>query len=306
MRLLLHVCLMGRVGGGSRGRDTARLDALLHDVIHSVPACGNPRIQRLPEYHDCSYARCSTSCNSRPERGPGLLGVTTWSRRGSLCMARQDAGGKLAFAQQLSGRTHIETWAGGCKSLNLRISQEQEIKGRFAVSAFPPRTPIVTPVLPGPGSDIRMKMGWKVTSKTEKSGVWFFQSAGSLYGRWVLRLLAGTADWVREGSYHTAWSVPWDSSCTCSCAHGRGPAVGISGERCWPLLASVWTATAPLMTPWCAEAEVPTAANLNLYRRRDSCVRWLCDDGPLFAWSEKSKHIVSVSFGMEGQVLSGR
>ena len=33
----------------------------------------------------------------------------------------------------------------------------------------------------------------------------------------------------------------------------------------WPLLASVWRATAPLMKPWCAEGEVPTAANLNLF-----------------------------------------
>ena len=27
---------------------------------------------------------------------------------------------------------------------------------------------------------------------------------------------------------------------------------------------------------------MPTAANLNLYRRRNSCVRWHCDDEPLF------------------------
>ena len=32
------------VGAGSRGRDIARLDALVHDVIHFVPASGNPRI----------------------------------------------------------------------------------------------------------------------------------------------------------------------------------------------------------------------------------------------------------------------
>ena len=89
------------------------MDALLHDVIHSFPARGNPRIQWLPEYHDCSYVWWSTSSNSRPERGPELRGGTKWSRRGSLCKVRQDAGEKLAFAQQLSGRTHIETWAGG-------------------------------------------------------------------------------------------------------------------------------------------------------------------------------------------------
>ena len=80
------------VGRGSRGRDTARLDALLHDVIRSVPACGNPRIQGLLEYYDWSYARWSTSSNSRLERRPELRGGTKWSRRGSLCKVRQDAG----------------------------------------------------------------------------------------------------------------------------------------------------------------------------------------------------------------------
>ena len=139
------------VGQGLRERDTARLDASFYNVIRSVPA----RIQGLPEFYDCSYARWSTSCNSRLERGPELRGETKWSRRGSLCEVRQDAGEKLAFSQQLQGKMHVETWAGGCKSLNLRISQEQEIKGRCAVSGFPPRTLFVTPVLPGPGSDFR-------------------------------------------------------------------------------------------------------------------------------------------------------
>ena len=39
---------------------------------------------------------------------------------------------------------------------------------------------------------------------------------------------------------------------------------------------------APLMKPWCAEGEVPTAANLNLYRGWNSCFGWHCDDEPLF------------------------
>ena len=98
---------------------------------------------------------------------------------------------------------------------------------------FPPRTPFVTPVLPGPGSDIRMKMGWKILTKKEKSGVWFFQNAGSLWGRRVLPLLTGAVDWVWKGSYRTAWAVPGGSSCSCSYAYGRGPAVGPHTEgRC--------------------------------------------------------------------------
>ena len=241
--------------GGGRGlweRDTARLDVLSHDVIRSVPTCFSPRIHGLPEYYDCSYAWESTSSNSRLVPEP--WGGTKWSRRGSLRKVRQDVGKKLAFPQQLSGKLHVETWAGGCQSLNLEISQDQEIGRGCAVVGFPPRTPCVTPVLPGPGSDTRMKMEWKVQNKTRKSGVWFFQNAGVWLGSGVLRMLMGAVDWVRKGSYHTAWAVPCGSSCTCSYAYGQGPAVGPhTGERCWPLLAGVWRAIAPLMKPWCAE-----------------------------------------------------
>ena len=50
-------------------------------------------------------------------------------------------------------------------------------------------------------------------------------------------------------------------------------------------------------TPY-AEGEVPTAVNLNLYRGRDSCVSWHCDDEPLFRVGVGfSKLTVSVSFG---------
>ena len=126
----------------------------------------------------------------------------------------------------MSGKVHVETWAGGCPSLNLKISQEQEIEGRCAVVRFPPRIPSVTPALPGPGSDIRMKMGWKILTKTEKSGVWFFQNAGDLWERWVLPLLMGAVDWVWKGSYRTAWAVPCGSLCSFSYSYGRGPAIG--------------------------------------------------------------------------------
>ena len=35
--------------------------------------------------------------------------------------------------------------------------------------------------------------------------------------------LDAAGDWVKKGSYHTAWSVPCDSSCTCSYAYGQRP-----------------------------------------------------------------------------------
>ena len=51
------------------------------------------------------------------------------------------------------------------------------------------------------------------------------------------------------------------------------------------------------MKPWCAEEEVPSAANLNLYRGWQSCVGWHCDDEPLFGKCGDAKLIVSVSLG---------
>ena len=70
-----------------------------------------------------------------------------------------------------------------------------------------------------------------------------------------------------------------------------------TGKRCWPLLAGLWRAIAPLMKPWCAEGEVPTAANLNLYRGGNSCVGWHRDDELLFGEFGEAKLIVSVSLG---------
>ena len=51
------------------------------------------------------------------------------------------------------------------------------------------------------------------------------------------------------------------------------------------------------MKPWCAEWDLPTAANLNLYRGWNSCVGWHCDDEPLFGECGDAKLIVSVSLG---------
>ena len=69
-------------------------------------------------------------------------------------------------------------------------------------------------------------MGWKVLGKTRKSGVWFFRDAGSWLGSGVLPMLMGAVDWVRKGSYHTAWAVPCGSSSSCSHAYGRGQLSG--------------------------------------------------------------------------------
>ena len=128
--------------GVSRLLGTARVDGLLHDVIRSVSARSNSLIRGHTECHGYSCGQMGSSLNSRVVIGPGLCG-------GIKGQVRQSAGEKLAFAHQLSGRVHVGTWAGGNKSLNLRISQGKEIMARCVVSGTSPRTPFVTPVLPG-------------------------------------------------------------------------------------------------------------------------------------------------------------
>ena len=191
---------VGRFGEGDTGDarwlGTACVDGSLHAGIQSVSARSNSLIRGHTECHGSSCGQMGSSPNSHVVRGPGICGGT----KGQVL---QSAGEKLVFAQQLSGRVH------------LGISQEQEIMARCALSGLSPRTPFVTPVLPGPGSDVGMKVGWKVLGKTRKSGVWFFRDAGGWLGSGVWPMLMGVVDWVRKGSYHTAWAVPCGSLCTC-------------------------------------------------------------------------------------------
>ena len=178
----------------------------------------------------------------------------------------------------------------------LRISQEVDIIPGCAVSVACPSCPDNSPVSPGPGRVIRNMLGWSQLEKTDRSGVWLFR--GALQGENLFSSLDAAGDWEKKGSYHTEWAVPGDSPCTCSYAYGQGPAIRPhTGEQCWPLLAGVWRAIAPLMEPWCAEGTVPTAANLNHYRGWRSCMGWHRDDEPLFGECGEAKLIVSVSFG---------
>ena len=51
------------------------------------------------------------------------------------------------------------------------------------------------------------------------------------------------------------------------------------------------------MKPWCAEGICQPSRTLNLFRGWKSCVRWHCDDEPLFGKCGDAKLIVSVSLG---------
>ena len=49
-------------------------------------------------------------------------------------------------------------------------------------------------------------MGWSLLEKTARSGVWLFR--GALQGNSAFFAFAAFANWVRKGSFLTAWAVP--------------------------------------------------------------------------------------------------
>ena len=160
---------------------------------------------------------------------------------------------KLASPQQAPGSLHGEVWASILQKQGPKIFREVEIVPGCAVTVACPSCPDHSPEQPGPGRIIRNMLGWSLEEKNVVgSGVWLFR--GALQGKNHPSSLDPIGAWVRKGSYHTAWAVQCDSSCTCSYSYGQGPAIGPhTGQRCWPLLEGVWRAIAPLMKPWCAE-----------------------------------------------------
>ena len=140
-----------------------------------------------------------------------------------------------ANTQQTPLKMHVETWAGLLRNQDPKIFQEVEIVPGCAVIVACVSCPDYSPEPPGQGRIIRNMLGWPQLGKTVRSGVWLFR--GALQGENLFSSLSVAGDWETKGSYRTAWSVPGDSSCSCSYAYGHGPAIGPhTGERCWSLL----------------------------------------------------------------------
>ena len=153
---------------------------------------------------------------------------------------------KLASPQQAPGSLHGEVRTSILKKQGPKIFR---VVPGCAVTVACPSCPDQSPEPPGPGRIIRNMLGWSLEEKNVAgSGVWLFR--GALQGKNLFSSLDAIGDWVRKGSYHTAWAVPCDSLCTCSYSYGRGLAKGPhTGQRCWPLLEGVWRAIAPLRKP---------------------------------------------------------
>ena len=60
---------------------------------------------------------------------------------------------------------------------------------------------------------------------------------------------------------------------------------------------NLWSRVASLLTPWCADGEVPTGVNLNRYAGEGSHIPWHRDNERLFGHPSEPKVIVRVSLG---------
>ena len=111
-----------------------------------------------------------------------------------------------SLSHQKPDSLHVETWAGAQECLPQEGFQDRELPAGCASVSFPACCSDLTSVLPGPGSEIRKQLGWIQLEKTDRSGVWFFR--GAFQGEDLFSSLAVCGDWVKKGSYRTAWSVP--------------------------------------------------------------------------------------------------
>ena len=101
-------------------------------------------------------------------------------------------------------------------------------------------------------------MGWSQLEKTDRSGVRLFRGAlqrENVFLPLTQPVAYGCCGLGLEGIVpHCVGGPLWFLVLLVHIRTGLGPAIGShAGERCWPLLASVWRAIAPLMKPWCAE-----------------------------------------------------
>ena len=145
------------------------------------------------------------SCNSHAARVRGGTAAMSTSAR---CKDWRPAVGKLGFLQQASGRMHGEAWA---RSFAVPLSCDFHGAGNpTRVCCHVPRlpTPFFPPEPPGPSREVRSWIGRTPLEKTSRSGVWLFR--GALMGERVFSAFSAAGDWVKKGSYHTAWS-----SCSC-------------------------------------------------------------------------------------------
>ena len=206
----------------------------VHDDEDDACMDGNNSLIQGFECHANACTFLDALQNSRRARGHCLRGGTKCMSTGTGAQVRLSDEIRGSLSHQEPESLHVETWA-GAQSLPQKGFQVQELEAWCASVSFPSCYSDLTSVLPVPGSEIRRQLGWTQLEKAGGSGMWFFR--GAFQGEDLFSSLVVSGDWVKKGSYHTAWSVPRDSLCSCSYAYGHGPAIGPhTGKQCWVLV----------------------------------------------------------------------
>ena len=102
--------------------------------------------------------------------------------------------------------------------------------------------------------------------------------------------------WERRSGYETACATP-GRDCLCSYTCGHGAVLPQGNPSVFTEAVNLWSRVISLLTPWCAEGEVPTGVNLNRYAGDGSCIPWHCDNERLFGYPGEPRGIVSMSPG---------
>ena len=231
----------------------------------------------------CHATACACSDalqNSRQVRGHCLRGGTKCSSMGSGAKVWLSDEIRSSLSHQTPESLHVETWA-GAQECHPPPPRRVSRSGNFQLGVLqcPSLLVVLFSLLCYLRQAVKLENNWVGYNWRKLTGLGCGFSGVPFKGQDLFSSLAVSGDWVKKGSYHTAWSVPGDSLCSYSYAYGHGPAIGPhTGKRCWVLLSWLWRTIAPLMKPWCAEGEVPTAANLNFYQGRNSRVHWHSDN----------------------------
>ena len=225
-----------------------------------------------------------------------LVHCCTWSGVWRPLESLMPVGDELASdPREASEEVHVETREGSTCTTRCGTRLVELGKG-CDVEVKIPCVPEWAVMSPGPGAPLRETWGWKPLLHTPSSEMWVLPGALESIG--FLRLLETAGSWVSRSTYRTAWAVCPRTGCQCSYSYGQSPAIGPHNVRgCFRYLSSVWRALAPLLSPWCEDGNVPSAANLNLYGGSRSHVSWHCDDEPLFEGIGDPKLIESLSLG---------
>ena len=225
------------------------------DILRSVRA-------NVTEYAHCMRWSSGGHANSVADVRMSTCGTMFGEEQSCMSMS-------LLLCSRTPGRLHVETWAGhGDGNPSLPISQVVEIMlgcADMVDSRLPP--PLFSSVSPGPGREVRNGMGWSLMG--EYSQVWGMVVPGCLVVETVqfLHLLHSLIGLRKDRSLQRGRVPPTFFVLLFIFVSGEARLSGhILESRVGHCQLDCGGLSLLLMKPWCAEGDVPTAANLNLYR----------------------------------------